>query len=675
MPWNYRYYPKRWRRTRYRRWRFGNPIRRRYRRRWRRVRNFKPFKLKRLHIDQWQPPSIRKCSIKGLYCLAYINSKRLTHNSVMYEDSIVPEFQAGGGGFAVMKFTLYNLYDMHEKCENWWTNTNDSLPLCRYLGCTIKCYQSDTIDYVINYQNNGPFVSNKLSYPSCQPFMLMMNSHKHIIPSRQTKQWKKPYKILHIHPPDQFMNKWYFQKDICNMTLLSLHTAPCSLSHTFIDTQSESNNISIKHLNTTVFRNRDWGNKKWRTEHWPYKGEGTTATYFYRYEGTETQESKIKLRDICPLTDPQIASEGQTYDEMLRRDSNYTVAKYKENLLKYHRGNIFTKNHFTQQESIWYSTISPTALFKDWSDTNKDKTVAQAEQHPRSFLEFTENMYTFTRYNPNTDTGETTQMYLLDNNKTGVNYEPPQDETQILTGYPLWLNIFGFTDFQQKLHKYINQPQNTILVIQTRKTNPIVTTPIVVIDQDFIDGKSPYRPHIEPADQDKWYPQLQYQENSINDIGKCGPGIVKMGTRKSEEIKIKYRFRFKWGGNPAKMITVDNPLEQTIYPIPRNFNETPSLQSPASSFETILYTFDQRNHQLTAKALERIRKHIETKDPLLSITEPTTATTLQTLQELLQETQTEEESEKTLLLQLQQQRQQQLLLQQRIMELLQTMQT
>ncbi len=155
MPWYRNYYKRRWRRPRFRRWRFGKIIRRRYRYPRTRVRKYK--KLKRLTLKTWQPHQIRKCYIKGLYCLVYINSKRLSWNSVMYEDSTVPEFLPGGGGFAVMKFTLFNLYDMHEKCENWWTNSNDNLPLCRYLGCRLKMYQSEFVDYVLNYSNSNSF--------------------------------------------------------------------------------------------------------------------------------------------------------------------------------------------------------------------------------------------------------------------------------------------------------------------------------------------------------------------------------------------------------------------------------------------------------------------------------------------------------------------------------------
>ncbi len=353
------------------------------------------------------------------------------------------------------------------------------------------------------------------------------------------------------------------------------------------------------------------------TEHWPYKGEGTQATYFYRYGGTENTEDKMLVKHICPLTDPQTANEGQTFTEASLHNRNYTAEQYKQNLLK-HRGNIFLKNHFTQQESIYISTISPQALFNTFSSTNKDTlTVKQAETpHARSFTEFTENMYTYTRYNPNTDNGETTQMYLLDNNTTGVNYEPPEDETKILSGYPLWLNIYGFTDFQIKLQKYINITQNYLLVIKTKATKPLQTQPLVIIDQYFIDGQSPYRPHIEYIDSQKWYPQLEYQESTINDIGTCGPGIAKMGDRHSEEVKIKYEFLFKWGGNPAKMITVDNPTEQIIYPVPRNERETTSLQSPANSFETILYTFVPKE---SPTYIKRLLKESQTTSKLKNL--------------------------------------------------------
>lgn len=184
----------------------------------------------------------------------------------MYKDSFVPPSYPGGGGFAVMKFTLNNLYSMHQYCSNWWTQTNQDLPLCRYLGCRLKCYQSKEIDYILKYSTTQPAISNKLSYPSTQPSMLMMSNNKYIIPSTKTRNRKKPYTIIHINPPPQLQNKWYFQKDIREIPLLTIHAAAASLQQYYISTQSDNNNITITSINTSFITNRDF-----RQVHWPYK--------------------------------------------------------------------------------------------------------------------------------------------------------------------------------------------------------------------------------------------------------------------------------------------------------------------------------------------------------------------------------------------------------------------
>ncbi len=235
----------------------------------------------------------------------------------------------------------------------------------------------------------------------------------------------------------------------------------------------------------------------------------------------------------------------------------------------------------------------------------------------------------------------------------------------------MWLNIFGFTDFQIKTGKYIDIWKNYILVIQTRATKPLITTPIIPIDQSFIDNLSPYLKNLDPTDARKWFPQLQYQTQSINDITLCGPAIAKLGNRKSEEIKVKYSFYFKWGGNPAKMITVDNPLEQTIFPIPRTEQQTPSLQNPTGDPSKLLYAFDQRRGQITSTALQRIQKDSTTKRHF--ITDGTHFEQVQT-GETTPETSSSEEEETPLYEQLQQQRQQQLKLRQRIMKTLKKLQ-
>lgn len=587
----------------------------------------------------------------------------------MYEASTVPALLPGGGGFSVMQFNLGNLYSMHKLCQNWWTASNEHLPLCKYLGCTLTLYRSETIDYIMAYQRDPPFNSNKLTYPSCQPSMLLMRRNKLIVRSKLNKPNSKPYKKIFIKPPTQFQTKWYFQKDLINQTLLVLHAAPTTLDHYYIATSAENTNVSIVHLNTKSIQNRDFGSNKYKTDDWPFKNEGTQVYYFYRYNGNENHNNtqNFKIIQITPLTEIRQHREGMSPEEAKQTHNinNYTDYKNKIQTL---RGNIFHKENFNHMDQIFYTTVSPTVMFNNLTE---QKTIGQLEEHSRVFTKYQDNIFTQTRYNPTTDTGESTRMFLLSNNKPAIKWDPPPEQQYNLDGFPLWLNIFGFVDFQKRLQTLIGVDENYMLCFQTNHTNPKYNYTFVPISTSFLENKSPYLSYLTHEDSEKWYPQIQYQTEAINAIGACGPGIVKMEQRKSEEIKVKYDFHFKWGGSPAKMVTIDDPSEQIIYPIPRNEYETTSLQGPAQNYETVVYSFDQRNYQFTKAALERMQKDWTTKGHLFSITEPTREVPVQqTLETLLQETETEEKSEEALLQQLQLHKQQQLLLKQRILEML-----
>lgn len=672
MPW---FYPRRKRRyyPRYRRWRFGRPIRR-HRWRRRRVRHFNLKKLKNIFLKQWQPPCIKKCHIKGLNCIVYTNHQRLSWDSTLYDNSTVPEHEPGGGGFAVTKFDLNCLWTLHQKCQNWWTVGNENLPLCRYMGLRVRLYRCENIDYVIAYQNSGPFVSNKLTYASCQPAMLMMRKNKIIVSSKKTNPRKKPYKTIHIKPPSLIQNKWYFQSEFCNQTLVIFHCAPVSLDHFYINPYSESNNISIKHLNTKLIQNQNFADKKYDTQHWPFKGTGTQKYYLYRYTGPLhiNQTNDFLVKDICPITYIKSPREGASYEEAIVSQKNLKAEEYKQNLLKKYAGSIFQTQNFVQHDPMFYTTQSPENMWNKFSESNKNTLkVSETQEWHSGFVHVTENFISYTRYNPNIDTGESTKMWLTTNNKDLQAWEPPDNPNLILSGFPLWLNIFGFIDFQKQLKILTGIDTNCILCFQSTATRPIWNHTFVVIDQNFLDNKNPYGEFLKDPEYSTFWPKVANQVQSINDITCTGPGIVKMQNIKSENIKIEYDFYFKWGGDPAKMVTIDNPSDQPAYPVPRNEHEKPSLQGPTQGYETVVYSFDQRNWQFTKAALERMQKDWETERNVFSITEPSrTVPIVETLQKVYQKAQTEEERQETLLQQLQYNKQQQLQLKQRILTMI-----
>lgn len=643
----------------------------RRRRRYRRVRKLKNFfrKKKKLIIQEWQPPTIKRCFIKGLTCLVLFNSKRLSWNSIMYEKSFVPEKHPGGGGFAVMQFNLANLFSMHQYCYNWWTQGNMDLPLCKYKYCKLKCYQCQNVDYVIKYTNYLPANSNKLTYPSCQPSMLMMSSNKLVVPSRKTQKNRKPYKKIKIFPPQQLQTKWYFQKELQTLPLLVLHTAATTLENYYLGSNWDSNNITIQHLNTILIQNRTFAKPEW-----PFKRIGTQGQYFYYYSGTDhpNNSAKFLLKQLTPLTNTKDWTLGCDYETYQTTYHPSELHNYTGSWEKF-TGNPFMKEYLNNLDAWYYSTTPPNIMMTRFTAiTNKVEDV-EIESSPKKVVmtltKLQEEIIYKSRYNPFKDQGDSTQMYLLETT-TGHGWDPPDNEQYILEGFPLWLNIFGFVDFQKRLRNLISPETNYVLVFQNTTTDPKRNFPFVVLDNPFLNDQSPYETTIHPSDTKVWHPSLQFQSENINNITKCGPGAVKLDNI-SDEIKVEYSFKFLWGGAPAQMVTVDNPDKQVQYPIPRFEHETPSLQSPAQAFERVLYSFDQRDDNLTKTAIKRISKDWGPENYLSSITETTRQEPVQqTLQTLLDQTPEEKESEEEILQQLQQHKLQQQQLRQRILKLM-----
>nr|AZK35867.1 hypothetical protein ORF1 [Torque teno mini virus 10] len=649
----YNYY-RSWRRNRFRRWRIRRPLRTRRRRR-HRVRRTKRKKTS-IPIRQWQPNSIRKCHIKGLECLLLFNDSSLAFNSTMYKDSIVPPGFPGGGRFSVMKFILQNLYDMHKHCYNWWTSSNQDLPLCRYLGCKIRCYRSEFIDYIIKFDTNLPATSNKLTYPSTQPSMMMISSHKYLIPSRKTNKNRKPYKTIRIRPPAKLQNKWYFQKELQSLPLLVIHTAAASLTQYYINTFNENNNITINSINTTMITNREF-----RQTIWPFKQFATTAHYFYEYTEAEPTNNNFLCKHLVPLTNIRQFTQGSTFAE--------AKATYCDNFQKF-TGNPFVLEHRNTHGNYYYSTTGPATFTSKWKALNKEDAKTNEIQDNNTTMALTkviEPLIEKYRYNPFKDTGKSTAMYLLKCDEStldpNTSWNPPPNPDIILTGFPLWLNIWGYLDFQIRLEAYSSIMTNTLLVIKTDAFTPKPKHPIVLIDSDYFNNRSPFEESVNELDKNRWYPQTQYQTQQINKIAQTGPGTPKLYKKTSDQITIEYDFYFKWGGDPARMITVNNPSKQIIYPMPSDEHATTSLQNPAQAIDTTLYSFDQRHDSITKTALQRLQRDWDITNILSSITE--TTGTVPEVQGALQNTQTQETTEKekeALLLQLlnQQHKQQQL---------------
>nr|UGV35217.1 MAG: ORF1 [TTV-like mini virus] len=674
MPFYYRRRWPYWRRRRPRTWRFRKTFRRRpYRRRhWVRRFYYRKRKAKKLKITEWQPKSIRKCKIKGFLCLFQTTEDRLSYNFDMYEESWVPEKLPGGGGFSIKNLSLQSLYEDHVMGHNIFTKTNNNYPLARYLGCSLKFYQSSNIDYVATYSNVLPLRSSMAMYNTMQPSIHLMQQHKIIVPSKLTQRRHRPYIKKFIPPPSQMKSQWYFQHDISKTPLFMLRTTALTLDNYYIGSRQLSTNITIYSLNTSIIQNRNWGK---RQTTWWCRTLGTQHYFLWGTRNAQTTNiNNEKLINLIPLTNTQDFQPGYTFEEYHRQQTSATYDSYlkqPENI-----GNPFDKEWIDPDQALILMPFSPTQMSQYYTtvgsyDNFKNKTLNDISTKEYSYTTTIKKI----RYNPYKDKGTHNNCFFLPVGREGHGWDPTGDPDLRNNDLPLWLLLFGYSDFVKKTGELQQIDTNYILTINTQYTNPTLQY-IVPLSESFIHGRSPYTPPEQETpdveDTNRWNPTYQYQQEMINNICLSGPGTPKIPKGITTEAKVKYCFYFKWGGDLPPMSTITDPYTQPTYPIPHNNTKTTSLQNPAIRPETFLYSFDERRGQLTEKATQRMQKDWETKEiPFLStehrFAEPTT--------QIQQETSSsDEEEEENLFKLLDRQRTKQLHLKQRIITTLKKLQ-
>nr|UGV34005.1 MAG: ORF1 [TTV-like mini virus] len=612
MPWYRRRYTTRWRRPRYRRTRFWRRFRKNFprfrNRRQRRVRRkrFYKKKLKKIILRQYQPRKIIKSKIKGLECLFQCNVQKIYFNFQMYEHSIVPKHLPGGGGWSVKLYSLQYLYDQYEHCRNIWTKSNHNLPLCRYSGCIIRLYQSYSQDYVFYYQNQFPMVTTMESYNHSQPSILMMHNKSIKVPAKLTKSKRKPYKTIKVKPPGLMQNKWYFTSEICNKPLLLTYTAAASFDNYYTSTQWKSTNCTIYNLKTGIFQNtkfRNNGNN-------PYTCTtlGTLPVYLYATDIENPTQGNVKAKDLILLGNTENFTTGFAYKDNHHHPYS-SIQEYGKDKKAW--GNPFHPDYFNnkgtytiyQSTQSWASIISP----------NNPEYIIQINQFTKI-----DEMWEELRYPPNNDKGTENYCYFKPVNKDENHWGTPTSKPELINnGYPMWMLLWGYSDFVKRTESLIGLETNYCLTLKTNTTSPTRNL-IVPLNKSFIEGHSPFEKQYNPLDYDRWHPSLQMQYEAINNICATGPGTPKLEGRETTEAKMEYIFYFKFGGSPPNMSDIEDPAEQPAFPIPNHFRGSATIENPATAPQNFLYNFDTKGDFITKKAIKRIGENCETKKILFA---------------------------------------------------------
>nr|UGV37850.1 MAG: ORF1 [TTV-like mini virus] len=656
MPYFYRrYYPRRRRRLWRRRTR--KPFRPRYfwRRRHRRVRK----KLKKIHIQQWQPTRIRKLKVFGMYPLYEGTNLRIANDNTQYIDTVAPYNVPGGGLFSITVFTLKGLYELHLKARNWWTASNCNMPLIKYLGCKIYLYRSSESDYVTVYARCGSLTATEQLFQSCQPSILTLNKHHKIVTCKKDNKNKRPYKVLKIPPPSLMLNKWYFQKEIVDTPLVMIITSAMSTDRWFSSANSISSTIGFKTLNTKIF------------QYHPFKMKGTTPYkpndeyYLFTIQTHTTDWESAQVKNLILL--------GDTMDMRLGETINDSITTYFETRAKW--GNPFFPQTFLNDSNpillIQASNITELKSQITHNINNTIKNAKQSSTNPLRITDLTQPTTIDCRYNPQPDMGHNAVFLANIFNDNSKWHEPP-DESLETKGLPLWLLLFGWTDWLLKSQKPQRPFTDYVAVIISSYISPQLDY-YVPLDMNFINGRSPFEQtdHVKDYDKQNWHPKLNFQEETIAKIVNTGPATIKLPDRITAEAKMRYMFYFKLGGCPPPMDDVCDPKKQPMYPTPGNFLSSTLLQNPEFPPEYYLYNFDQRRETITKKAAKRLKTDTGFTETFFKPTGQTSMS-IQTRQAETssEESETEEESEKTLEQQLERHHRKQRKLKRRILKLM-----
>lgn len=533
------------------------------------------------------------------------NRDRINNNLIQFLDSTAPHDFPGGGGFGIMQFTLQALYDEFIRGRNWWTKSNCFLPLVRYMGCSLKLYRTEKFDYEVHIHRCYPLKASDELYMSTQPSIMGLTKRCIFVPCRQNTSNKKPYKKIFVKPPTQMTSGWHFQKDIANFPLLILTATAASFDRYFLASNSQSTTIGFLSLNTKWIKLHDWQSPP--TSGWHPNAE----MYLWgclTIRNSETPPDTIKKKDLIFLGGTGLLQKGTP-------NNNNTSYSTNPGLW----GNYFHIDYLSQKNWVFQTTKSCSAIINEITGHGDEKVNGWSEISPLKQSPFVE-----CRYNPFADKSTKNKTYVVSNHTDHTEWRPPPDKPDVLReNLPLWLTNWGYLDYLRKTNLVSQVDINYMIVWESPyiKSTPQLTQ-YVPIDTNFQTDPqtSPYIRMLTASDQTHFYPKVTFQIQTVNTMGACGPGTIKLGPNQSAEAKIQYKFKLKLGGCPAPMETLCDPSDQAKYPIPNFKQQTPSLQSPSTTIQTYLYNFDERRGMLTDRAAKRIKKDQESEKTTFEIT-------------------------------------------------------
>nr|UGV45363.1 MAG: ORF1 [Torque teno virus] len=646
--WRRRWKPRRrpaWTKYRRRRWRRLRPRRprrpargrrrrrtvrrrrvRRLRRRrgWTRRRYLRRRKRRKLVLTQWNPNTVRRCSIKGIIPLIMCGANTASFNYGMHSDDSTPQPEKFGGGMSTVTFSLYVLYDQYTRHMNRWSYPNDQLDLARYRGCSFRLYRHPTTDFIVQYDNNPPMKNTILSSPNTHPGILMQQKHKILVPSWQTFPRGRKYVKAKIPPPKLFEDHWYTQPDLCKVPLVTLRSTAADFRHPFCSPQTNNPCTTFQVL-------RDNYNEVLGL---PFTVQGTenqkiTSFTNWLYGSSVHYQTFQTEQMFRPRPKNADGSQSKEYQQLLQDWTQRIYSKQVDSNFGYTSYNFNGKEGISYATKVrqWYWTqlTQLTATVPHIGPTYSNTTTPEYEYHAGWFspvfigpnrhnIQF-RTAYMDVTYNPINDKGQFNKVWFQYSTKPTTDFNSTQCKC-VIENIPLWSALFGYGEYvESQLGPFQDHETVGLVIVQCPYTVPPLYNKekphmgYVFYDTNFGNGKLVNGSGQVPRYwQMRWYPILKRQRQVMNDICKTGPFSYR-DELLQVDLAASYTFRFNWGGDLLYHQVIKDPCSSSgLAPTDSGrFKRDVQVVSPLTMGPRLLFhSFDQRRGFFTPGAIKRM---------------------------------------------------------------------
>uniref|UniRef100_A0AAU8H4K2 Capsid protein n=1 Tax=Alphatorquevirus homin5 TaxID=3048430 RepID=A0AAU8H4K2_9VIRU len=652
-PWWRRRRRRRWRRRRrrprrrraYRRRRPRRVRRRRGRwrrayRRWGRRRRRRRHK-KKLLLTQWQPPIVKKCLIIGYDPLIICGINRTAFNYSTHSEDFTFNNESFGGGLCTTQYTLRILFQEKLAQHNFWTASNEDLDLARYLGGILIMFRHPTVDFLVRVRTSPPFNDTDMTALTLHPGMMMLSKKVIKVPSLKTRPSRKHYVKIRFGAPKLFEDKWYPQNELCDVTLVSIQATAADFQYPFGSPLTNSVCCNFQVLNSNYDKALSILNTNQVTQELHTKRQSCYTFLLKQYSYYNTKQTLAQLKfDFFPKQNPKMPKENNAHtskppESLTKENVNNTYPHWdtlygglaygftpttdaeNTNQAKDLQSQMIEANKFYTKAGkelikgftpIQHNDIANTNIFDYYTGMYCSIFLSSGRSNPE-----VKGSYTDISYNPLTDKGVGNMIWIDWLSKPDSIYDPSKSKC-LLRDFPLWCMVYGYADYCRKVTGDSAILLDCRVVIRCPYTYPQLIKHnnenwgFVPYSENFGLGRMPGG-NANPSTRMRlhWYPMLLHQMEVLECLAQTGP-FAYHGDERKTVLTAKYKFRWKWGGNPVFQQVLRDPCTGgAVAPHtsrhPRAIQVfDPKYQAP----EYLFHKWDFRRGLFSTKGIKRV---------------------------------------------------------------------